>query len=86
MPEATQASLKQHLVNRIGQIATQLEKQDKITGGQYTVADGYLYTVLGWGKYMDFDITRWPAITAFVECVAKRLSVGAASEAEGVDR
>uniref|UniRef100_UPI002FDDA022 glutathione binding-like protein n=1 Tax=Denitromonas sp. TaxID=2734609 RepID=UPI002FDDA022 len=81
---ATKAAAKAHLANRIGGIAKRLEGQDYLTGNQFTVADGYLYTVLGWGQFVDVDVHRWPAITAFLERVAARPSVQAAREAEGL--
>ena len=85
-PEATKVAAKTHLANRIGTIAQRLEGQDYLTGSQFTVADGYLYTVLGWGQFVGGDVSRWPAITAFLERVGARASVKAAREAEGLNR
>lgn len=85
-PEAAKVIAKNHLANRIGAIAQRLEGQDYLTGSQFTVADGYLYTVLGWGQFVDVDVNRWPAISAFLERVGARASVKAAREAEGLNR
>ena len=49
---------------------------------QFTVADGYLYTVLGWCQWVGIDIKEWPALAAFSERVAGRPSVTAALAAE----
>ncbi|MBI1904854.1 MAG: glutathione transferase GstA [Rhodocyclales bacterium] len=83
-PDATKAAAKAHLASRIGELAKRLDKQDYLAGNQFTVADGYLYTVLGWGPFVDVDINRWPSITAFMTRVAARPTVQAARAAEGL--
>jgi glutathione S-transferase len=51
-------------------------------GDQFTVADGYLFTVLGWGRWVGIDIARWPALLAFQQRVGERQSVRDALAAE----
>jgi glutathione S-transferase len=41
-------------------------------GGQYTVADGYLFTVAGWLKSDGVDIARFPQVHAHFQRVAAR--------------
>jgi len=54
-----------------------------LLGDQFTVADGYLFTVLGWGSAVEIDIGRWPTLRAFQERVGQRRSVRDALAAEG---
>jgi glutathione S-transferase len=53
-------------------------------GEQFTVADAYLFTVLGWGKFCDIDIAAWPKLAEFAGRVAQRPAVQAALKAEGL--
>ena len=53
-------------------------------GDQYTIADPYLFTTLGWSAYVGFDMGRWPRLTQFHERIGARPSVKAAVRAEVV--
>jgi glutathione S-transferase len=53
-----------------------------LLGDQFTVADSYLFTVLGWGSAVEIDIGRWPTLLAFQERVSQRQSVRDALKAE----
>jgi len=53
-------------------------------GDQFTVADAYLFTVLGWGKYCDIDIAVWPKLAEYAGRIAQRPAVQAALKAEGL--
>jgi len=82
MPEAAKRIFKDKIAQRFSQIEPTLAKQDYLLGAQFTVADAYLFTVARWGKYFDFDYTRWPALAKFLDRVEKRASVKAALELE----
>lgn len=53
-------------------------------GDQFSVADAYLFTVLGWGKYCDIDIAAWPKLAEYAGRIAQRPAVQAALKAEGL--
>ena len=55
-----------------------------LTGEQFTVADAYLFTVLGWGRHANFDIGRWPQLQRYVERVGERPHVIEALKSEGL--
>ena len=71
-----------NLANRLDYLAAHLATHDYLTGKQFTVADGYLFTVLGWGQWVGLDLKEWPALTAFQERIASRPAVKAALAAE----
>jgi glutathione S-transferase len=50
--------------------------------GDFSVADAYLFTVLRWTGMMAIDLSRWPALTGYMERVGQRPAVKAALEAE----
>ena len=43
-----------------------------LTGEPFTVADAYLFTVLGWGRYVNVDLGQWPQLQRYVERVGAR--------------
>jgi glutathione S-transferase len=81
-PEDYKATVRQNLGNRLGYVAALLEKQPYLTGAQFTVADGYLFTVLNWGQWTGIDIAQWPSLVAFQERIGSRPAVKAALAAE----
>lgn len=81
-PDSVKEAQKAKLAQRFGEIAPVLEKQDYLTGNQFSVADAYLFTVLGWSKYFHIDLNQWPSIARFVNRVAARPAVAEALEVE----
>jgi glutathione S-transferase len=55
-----------------------------LMGEQFTVADAYLFTVIGWGKHVGIDIAQWPALKSFHERVGSRPHVREALASEGL--
>jgi glutathione S-transferase len=49
----------------------------------FSVADAYLYTVLNWSRATPINVTRWPAIKAYLSNLRKRPSVAKAVGEEG---
>jgi glutathione S-transferase len=70
------------LTLRLGVIAPRLEGKQYLFGDAFTVADAYLFTVLTWSRYVNFDLSQWPSVAAFMERVSARPAVQAALEAE----
>jgi len=84
LPDEMKAVLKSQLVSRIEHVNRLLSGKTYAMGDTFTVADAYLFTVLGWGKYVDLDLTPWPTLTAYLGRVAARPAVQAALAAEGL--
>jgi glutathione S-transferase len=55
-----------------------------LLGNAYSVADGYLFTILRWAIFHKFDLASWPNLKAFFDRVAARPAVQAALKAEGI--
>lgn len=81
-PDEQKAAVRQSLSNRLAYVATHLEQNQFLMGKQFTVADGYLFTVLNWGQWTGVDIKQWPSLVAFQDRVGSRPSVRAAQAAE----
>ncbi len=85
---ATPAEMKEQLKTKIAGRFDWLEKQmqgkDYVMGSQFTVADGYLFTVLRWSGFVGIDLAKWPTLTSYVARVNARPGVQAALKAEGL--
>ena len=55
-----------------------------LVGEQFTVADAYLYVVLGWGAHVAVDLDRWPQLKRFHERIGTRPHVMEALRSEGL--
>jgi glutathione S-transferase len=82
-PEAKDAARSQ-LEKRFGQVAEMLGQHDYLVGNQYSVADGYLFVILGWAEKMGFDLARWPVLPAYKARVGARPAVQQALRDEGL--
>lgn len=62
----------------------QLAGHDYLMGKQFTVADGYLFTLLRWADAHKLDLSMFENLTAYKERVAARPKVQEALEKEGL--
>jgi glutathione S-transferase len=58
--------------------------KDRVMGKQFTVADGYLFTMLSWADRMKFDLAALPNLLAYKERVGARPKVQEALTKEGL--
>lgn len=75
---------KQRIAKRLDWLSTQLEGKDHLLGKQFTVADGYLFTILNWTKFTGIELAKWPVLAAYQARVAARAKVQEAMVAEGL--
>jgi glutathione S-transferase len=84
LPEATRGKAIAAVGKRLDFIEQQLAGKTWLTGEHFTVADCYLFTVLGWARWVKFDLSKWPRIGEYLARVAARPAVQAALKAEGL--
>ena len=75
---------KEKLAERFDWLTKELGGKSYLMGESFTVADGYLFTVLNWGQWVGVDIAKWPVLAAFHARVAARPKVQEALKAEGL--
>lgn len=80
--EEAKAALRERLAAQMQYLSTQLEGKAYLMGEQFTVADGYLFTVLTWSSHVKVDLAQWPVVKAYFDRIMQRPSVKAALEAE----
>jgi len=83
-PEVTKQNALGLLARRFDYISEKLQGRPWLMGDVYTIADAYLWTVLGWCDYHKIDLSKWSPLTEYVDKVAARPAVHAAMKAEGL--
>lgn len=83
-PEEYKPIVRDSLLQRLQWVDSQLEGKQYLMGDQFTVADGYLFTVTNWAKPTNLDISGLTHLAAYRERVAARPAVQAAMKAEGL--
>ena len=61
-----------------------LEGRDYLAGPSMTVADPYLFAMLGWTGMHGLDLAKWPNLAALRQRMEQRESVRAVMQAEGL--
>ena len=83
-PAEFKAQAKGRLAGRFDYVARQLGDRPFLLGDRFTVADAYLYTILGWTGFAGLDRTQWPVLQSYYERIGQRAAVQAARKAEGL--
>jgi glutathione S-transferase len=81
-PEDVRVATRERLEGRFGFTAAALDGRAYLLGDNFTVADAYLYTVLGWTKAVGIDRTKWRVLDALYQRASERPAVRAARDAE----
>jgi glutathione S-transferase len=86
LPDDARSFFREKLFRRFDYLQPTLDRQDYLTGVAFSVADAYLFTVLGWCKFFAIDLAPWPALLAYVRRIGARPAVQAALRAESMPR
>lgn len=84
MPEEAKTIAKTRLNSRLQWVNGELAKKPYLMGDTFTVADGYLFTVVGWSKHVGIDIASLANLGALMARVGARPAVQDALRAEGL--
>ena len=84
MPEEAKQRFKAKIADRLAFVDSQLAGKQYLLGEDFSVADGYLFTVTNWAKPMQIDLSPYAHLVAWRERVAARPAVQAAMKAEGL--
>jgi len=83
-PDEAKAVARELLEKKFTFLNDQLAEKEYLLGSRFSVADAYLFTVLGWANALKFDFSALPHLSAFVERMKARPAVDAALTAEGL--
>ncbi len=83
-PEDYKPAVRQRLRSRLEYVNQQLEGRDYLFGADFSVADAYLFVVVGWSGYVNVDVSGLANLDAFMNRVRARPAVQEALKAEGL--
>jgi glutathione S-transferase len=84
LADDAKAFSKDRVLGKFKYLDSQLAGRDYLMGKQFTVADGYLFTMLRWAEAMKFDLSAMPNLVAYRDRVAARPKVQEALSKEGL--
>jgi glutathione S-transferase len=84
IPDEVKNVFRERLMGKFRYLDAQLAGRDYLMGKQFSVADGYLYTMLRWADGHKFDLTGLKNLMAFKERVHARPKVQEALTKEGL--
>ena len=81
-----EARTAQHAVlgHKLTFVAGTLEGRDYLLGSRFTVADAYLFTMLGWCNFLNYSLADWPVLQSYAARIAQRPAVQQAMRNEGL--
>lgn len=75
---------KDRVMAKFKYLDSALAGHDYLMGKQFTVADGYLFTMLSWAERMKFDLSAMPNLLTYKTRIAARPKVQEALTKEGL--
>jgi glutathione S-transferase len=84
LSDDAKAFFKDRVMGKFKYLDGALAGHDYLMGKQFTVADGYLFTMLVWADRMKFDLSAMPNLLAYKARVAARPKVKEALTKEGL--
>jgi glutathione S-transferase len=84
IPDEVKNFFRDRIMGKFRYLDTQLAGRDYLMGKQFTVADGYLYTMLRWADGHKFDLVALKNLMAFKARVDARPKVQEALTKEGL--
>ena len=84
MPEDGKKAIIDRVKRRLSWLDAQLAKKPYLLGENYSVADAYAFTVLGWSKWVNLDLSAYAHVVAYLDRVGARPAVQAALKKEGL--
>ena len=84
LADDAKAFFKDRVMGKFKYLDGALAGHDYLMGKQFTVADGYLFTILTWADRMKFDLSAMPNLVAYRDRVAARPKVKEALTKEGL--
>jgi len=81
-PENARPLNRDKITHRLGYVAERLSAQEFLMGDRFSVADPYLFVMLGWAPKFAIDLAALPVLGRYRDRIAARPAVKEALEAE----
>lgn len=84
--DGSKDAARQKLVIRFTQLDSQMAASPFLLGDGFSVADAYLFVVMSWAAYVQFDLSPYTNLVAYQQRLAERPSIQAALRTEGLKK
>ena len=84
LADEAKAFFRDRVMGKFKYLEGVMADRDYLMGKQFTVADGYLFTMLTWADRMKFDLSAMPNLLAYKARIAARPKVQEALAKEGL--
>jgi glutathione S-transferase len=84
LADEAKAFFKDRVMGKFKYVDSQLAGRDYLMGNQFTVADGYLFTMLSWADRLKFELSDMPNLVAYKARIGARPKVQEALTKEGL--
>jgi glutathione S-transferase len=85
-PDGFKDATRELIGKKFDYVQERLGDGPHLAADSFTVADAYLFVILGWTNMHRIDLARWPALAEFRRRIAERPAVKAALHAEGFEQ
>lgn len=82
--DEAKAAGTENVTKHLAALEKELAGKDHYCGERFSVADIYLFVILGWPAYVGIDMSSYPALGAYCARIGQRPAVRAALQAEGL--
>jgi glutathione S-transferase len=86
LADAVREYARKNLTTRLDYLERVMAGRSFLLGEEFTVADAYLFVVLGWSAHLKFDLGPWPQLKRYGERIGTRPHVIEALESERLTR
>ena len=73
-----------NLHTKLSYVSDKLGSQHYLLGSEFSVADAYLVTCLGWAGFVKLDLSHWPNLVEYQKRVSERPAVMKAMKEQGL--
>lgn len=81
--EETRTFFRELIAQKLDYVDRELGPGPCLRGESFTIADAYLFVILGWTGIHGIDLAQWPSLARFRERMMERASVRRVLEFEG---
>lgn len=82
--DAAKSAATEVVRKHLAVLDAELAERDHYAGDSFSVADIYLFVILGWTAHVGIELGEYPSLSSYAQRIAQRPAVGAALAAEGL--
>jgi len=82
--EAAQAYARDRIAARFAFVERRLETSRYLNGDAFSAADAYCFTIAGWSRFAQVDLTPYPRLRRYLDTIAQRPRVRDVMHAHGM--